>query len=350
LNDLRSLFAPDDARDAMRALGGLLLGLGLFMTFIRKSTDLGENWGDWGLLVTLLIAFAFLYGVGMLGALMTGGPRPWESVYLVIGVLLAPFVLLQFIEAINGSPGASLNTFWVFAVTAGLAAVATLVAGLRYGFLLASLAVIVSWSSLWDKILSDGLGAHFGIYRGLLIILAALLLAAAFAVWRLDEREGLWRASDIVTGASVSAVLAGSLSFPNVFLTSPFLTIPGASSSLLWEIVLLVVSLLAVGYGAWFAVRGPAYVGAIGLIAFLILAGSDLNDATPQGKIVGWPLILVIIGAVAFAVSLLPGIRTPDVDLEGRLRGSTPGGPAGGPPGAPSPPSAPGAPGGDPVA
>src|SRR5919201_5192224 len=171
MNDLRTLFAPDEARDA-----------------IRNSSGLGSNWGDWGLLATLLIAFAFLYGVGMLGALSTGGPRPWESVYLVFGVLLAPFVLLQFIEASNGSPGASLNTFWVFGVTAGLAAVATLVAGVRYGFLLGSLALIVSWSALWDKVLSNGIGAHFGIYRGLLIILGLLLLGAALVVFRLDER------------------------------------------------------------------------------------------------------------------------------------------------------------------
>ena len=49
--------------------------------------------------------------------------------------------------------------------------------------------VIVSWSALWDKILSDGIGQHFGIYRGLLIILAGLLFAAAFAAWRLNPLE-----------------------------------------------------------------------------------------------------------------------------------------------------------------
>jgi len=330
VNDLRSLLAPDDARDAIRALGGLLLGLGLFMTFIRKSTGLGSTWGDWGLLATLLIAFAFLYGVGTLGALSTGEPRPWESVYLVFGILLAPFVLLQFIEAINGSPGSSLNTFWVFGITAGLAAASALFGGLRYGLLLASLAVIVSWSGLWEGILSDGLGAHFGIYRGLLIVLAAALLAAAFAVWRLDERDGVGRASEIVTGAAASAVLAGSLSFPKVFaISNPFVTVTAPASSLLWELVLLVVSLLAVGYGSWLAVRGPAYGGGIGLIVFLILTGSDLNDATPQGKIVGWPLVLVVVGLVGFAVSLLPGIKTPDVDLETKLRGRAPGSPGG---------------------
>ena len=123
----------------------------------------------------------------------------------VFGILVAPWMLLQFIEAVGGSPGASLNIVWVFAVTAGLGVGAALLAGLRYGLLLASLSVIVSWSALWDKILSDGIGQHFGIYRGLLIILAGLLFAAAFAAWRLNPVEGRGRANEIVTGAAVSA-------------------------------------------------------------------------------------------------------------------------------------------------
>ncbi len=313
MNELQRLFAPDEARDALRKLGGLLLGLGLFMTFIRKgSSGLGSAWGDWGLLATLAVAFAFLYGVGMLGALSTGRLRPWESVYLVFGVLVAPWMLVQFVEAVGGSPGASLNIVWVFAVVAGLAVAAALIAGLRYGLLLASLAVIASWSALWDKVLSDGIGQHFGIYRALLIILAGLLLAAAFAAWRLDEDEGRGRANEIVTGAAVSAVIAGSLSVPKVFaLDNPFFVVSGPESSLLWEIVLLAVALLAVGYGSRFGARGTAYVGGIGLAVFLLLAGSDVNDATPKGDLAGWPLILVIVGALAFVASMLPGLRTP---------------------------------------
>jgi hypothetical protein len=175
--------------------------------------------------------------------------------------------------------------------------------------------VIVPWSALWDKILSDGIGQHFGLYRGLLIILALLLLAAAAAAWRLDGDDGRGRANEIVTGAAASAVIAGSLSVPKVFaLDNPFVSVSGPESSLFWEIVLLVVSLLAVGYASRFAARGTAYVGGIGLGVFLLLAGSDVNDATPKGDLVGWPLVLVVVGALAFVASLVPGLRAPGVD------------------------------------
>jgi hypothetical protein len=53
--DLSRLLAPDDGRDGLRALAGLLLGLGFFMAWARKSGGLGEGWGDWGLFITLLI-------------------------------------------------------------------------------------------------------------------------------------------------------------------------------------------------------------------------------------------------------------------------------------------------------
>ncbi len=311
MSDVGKLFAPDEGRDALRKFGGLLLGLGLMLAFVRKGTNaFGYTWGDWGLFAILLIAFVFLYGLGLIGA-VTAGLRSWGSVYLVFGILVAPLALLQFIEAINGAPGASLNTFWVFGVTAGLAVAATLVAGLRYGLLLASLALIVAWSALWDKILSNGIGAHYGVYRGLLLLLAVLFLgaAAALATRRIDP-DGPERAGELVTGASLAAVIAGSLSAPKVFaFSNPFFTVAGPTSSLLWEIVLLVVSLLAIGYGSRFSVRGPAYVGAFGLLVFVLVAGLDLNDSTPEGSLVGWPLLLVLVGAIACVVSLVPGGR-----------------------------------------
>jgi hypothetical protein len=321
VNQLSRLFAPDNTRDALRNLGGLLIGTGLLMVWLRKTGgQFGGGWGDWGLFVVLLLTFAFLYGVGMLGRLSIDRYRPWAGVYLVFGIIVAPLLLAQFVDAVNGNSGAALNLFWIFLVTAGLAVAAALLAEARYGLLLASLALIVSWSALWDKILSNGLAAHLGIYRGLLLILAALLVVAGFAVALLDRP------------ATVGATPASRRFTKIAAFGNPFVSFPTAASSFFWELVLLVVSLLALGYGAWAAVRGPTYVGAIGLFSFLFIAGIDLNDSTPQGKIVGWPLALVIIGGVAFVASLLPSVKLPAVRFE---RG---GGTPGPPPTAPQPP------------
>lgn len=333
--NLSRLFAPDEGRDALRTLGGLLLGLGFFMAFARKSGGLGEGWSDWALFITLLIITVFLYGVGLVGRLNTPTLRAWQAVYVVFGILLLPFLLFQFIEAVGGNASAGLNVFWVLLVTAAAAAFAALVADIRYGLLLTAIALIVSLSALWNEILSDGLIAHYGIYRGLLVIYGLLFLALAFAVYRFDpltrlrpsrvaasEPERWLRAQDLVTGAALSAVLAGAITFTAFFAqTDSLFAPPVASPSLLWDLELLLASLLAVLWGARFAVRGPTYVGAIGLLIFMIDVGSEVGVDFPESTIVGWPLILALVGAAIFVASLLPDITTPNA--EAKLRGTS---------------------------
>lgn len=352
--NLSRVFAPDDGRDGLRALAGLLLGLGFFMTFIRKSS-IGEPWGDWGLLITLLIITVFLYAVGLIGRLNTPTLRAWQAIYLIFGILLIPLLLFQFLEAIGGDTGASLNVFWIFLVTAAAAAFAALVADVRFGLLLAAISIIVAWLALWNEIISDGLFAHYGIFRGLSVIIGLLLVGVAILVYRSDplvslrahrtpspESERWTRAHDVITGAAIAGVLAGALSFTAVFAQADTLFAPPvASPSLLWDLELLVASLLAVLWGARFGVRGPTYVGGIGLFIFLVSVGSELGVDFPEATIVGWPLILALVGLALFVASLLPDVNTPDA--EQRIRETV--GPGAGTSGAgttpPPPPSAP---------
>jgi hypothetical protein len=345
--NLSRLFAPDEGRDGLRTLAGLLLGLGFFMAFARKSGGLGGGWSDWALFITLLIITVFLYALGLVGRLITPTARPWQSVYVVFGILLLPFMLFQFIQAVGGDATADLNVFWVLLVTAAAAAFAALIADVRYSLLLASISVIIGLSALWDKILSNGLIAHYGIYRGLLVIYGLLLLAGAFAVYRFDplarlrpggvrasEPDRWLRAQDVVTGAAIAAVAAGAITFTAFFAqTNSLFAPPVASPSLLWDLELLVASLLAVIWGSRVGVRGPTYVGAIGLLIFLIDVGSEVGVDVPDSTIVGWPLILALVGAGLFVISLIASVETPDAEARLRGTGSTGAGtnpPAGG--------------------
>lgn len=327
MDALRVLFAPDEARDMLRKLGGLLLGIGMLLIFVRKSEPaLGETWGDFGLFVVLLLPCLFLYAVGFLGRQSTRELRPWESVYLVFALIFVPLVLFQLIELVNGDTGASLNVFWIFLVTAGLAALAAFLAGVRYQLFLGSVALIVSWSALWDEILTDGLAGDLGTYRGLLIILAALLLGAALAVYLLDRDAELARPSELVTGAGLSAVTAaGGISLTTIFSEATVVLLPTARPSNFWNGVLLIVALLLVLYGARFRVRGPSYVGAIGLFLVILIVGLDLPEMRGN-NIVGWPLAALVAGAIAFGLSLIPGLK---VDVTMGQRGSGPGPPRG---------------------
>jgi hypothetical protein len=353
--NLSRVFVPDDGRDALRALAGILLGLGFFMTFIRKSS-IGEPWGAWGLLIVLLIITVFLYAVGLIGRQHTPTLRGWQAIYLIFAIILLPFLLFQFVDAVGGDTASNLNTFWIFLVTAAAAAFAALVADVRFGLLLASISIIVAWLALWDKIISDGLVAHYGVFRGLLVIIGLVLVGVALLVYRSDPLARLradrtaapeptrWsRAHDVITGAAIAGVLAGAITITAVFseADTPFAP-PAASPSLLWDLELLVASLLAVLWGARFGVRGPTYVGGIGLFIFLITVGSELGVDVPEATLVGWPLILALIGLGLFVASLLPDVNTPDA--EERIRdavGGTGSGAAGAAPPPPPPVSPP---------
>jgi hypothetical protein len=310
-----------ESRPVLRIVAGLLFGLGFTMAYLRKSSDgLGGTWGDWALFATLLIVIAVLYGAGFAARLRPAAREPWQAMYMVFATLLLPFLLFRFIAAVSGSPGADLNVSWVFLATAVAAGAIALAADVRFGLLLASIAIIVSWLSLWGKILSGGLGEHFGTFRLLLIAIALALLAAAYLVNRREplrrfRRDRLdatpaerWlRAQDLVTGAAIACIGLGAIALPSFLVgAAPLVTASAPSPSLLWDVVLLVGSLLAVVWGVTFASRGPAYIGGLGLFLFLFEVGLEAGVADRSSTILGWPLILAIAGAALFAVTALP--------------------------------------------
>jgi hypothetical protein len=126
---VRELLADDDQQhDALRAVGGLLLGAGMLVVALRRSDTFANPWSDGVILLVLVVPCVFLYALGMLGARATEAPRAWPSTYLIFGIVLVPLALFQFIDAIQGNTGASLNIAWVFLVTAGAGVAAALFA------------------------------------------------------------------------------------------------------------------------------------------------------------------------------------------------------------------------------
>jgi hypothetical protein len=319
---MNELFTPDDTRDALRKLGGILIGLAALMIYIRKGPFISLNpdqWAAFPMFLVLAIPAVYLYGA-IFTRPRSGELRVWQAVHSTFGLIFVPLALFQFIDLIGGTPNTSLNVFWVFALTAALAFYAGAVAGVRVQLLLGSIALIVSWSGLWNKVLEDGIGTHYGVYRGLLGILAIGLLAGALYVWRTnpggDEVSssatgpagdlGLWKASELFTGAGIAAVLACSLGITAVSNLSPLAqpNVAAIETNNLWDILLLLVSLGLIGIGSQIGTRGPVYVGAIGLAFFLLIVGLDLNSDEPHPfQFGGWPWVLLALGVAGIVLS-----------------------------------------------
>jgi hypothetical protein len=210
---LRSLLATDDeGQQALRVLGGMLLGAGMLVLAIRRSSDFANPWGDGLLFLVLLAPCVFLYGLGMLTARGSDVRRSWQAAYLVFGVLLVPLVLFQLVEWVGASPDAPLNVAWVFLLSAVAGVAAALLGGVRVGLLLASLALVVAWVALWDELLSDGAFEDRTVLRWLLLAIAAILVAACVALRRLRPGSDPSRWNELITAAGVAA-LTGAAAF-----------------------------------------------------------------------------------------------------------------------------------------
>src|ERR671918_2859971 len=149
---MSELLRPDDTRDALRKIGGLLFGLGVLMLLLRKSViPQADPLKDGFKLIIWAVPAVLLYG-GSLTQRETGGLRPWQTVYSIFGLVFVAGALLQLVDTIDETPDESLNTAWVFAVVAALAFYAGATRGIRFQFLFGGIALIIAWSALWDKI------------------------------------------------------------------------------------------------------------------------------------------------------------------------------------------------------
>jgi len=305
---LRQIQSQDDSRtEALRALGGLLLGTGALVLLLRKSS-FEDPWGDGLLLIAWLIPALILYGGGILAA-RAGEPKAWHSVWVVFGILFVYGTLIQFLTVIDGDADAPLNTVWTLCVVAAVAAGAAVFARVGFGWLLAGLALAGAWLSLWEEILENGVADDIGTFRGLCMIAALGLVAGAWMI----ERRGRDRseAAELVTAGGLAFLLgAGLVSLVGAFgsLLVPFPTETTGSGiaqpSLFWDLVLLGGSIALIAAGSYARLRGPVYVGAAGILTFVLLVGGDLDDDSPAGSIVGWPLILLALALLAVAGSV----------------------------------------------
>jgi hypothetical protein len=320
---LRTIQADDDdLRRGLRALGALLLGVGALVLAYRRS-NFEDPWGDFALLLVALLPAVLLYGGGFLAARSAVEARAWHGVFLVFGLIFALFTFFQFLELIDGNTGASLNIAWIFAVVGAMGVAAALIAGVRFGMLAAGIAFSIAWFAVWDEVLGDDF-SDAGTIRGLSVIAAVILGVAGLALYlrrggrfslsALDDPE-LALPSELFTAAGLVFLFGTGILSATGAIAQGIVTALGplasqatgasfAEPSLFWDIVLLLGSLKLIVLGTRLGFRGPAYVGAAGLAIFVVLVGLDLDDSSPSGSVVGWPLILLVLGAAALAASV----------------------------------------------
>ena len=347
-----------EVSDLVRCVGGLIFAAGAIVLLARESTHHG--WGSFALLLVVLVPTVVLYvlSLGVLEPSETKRPQPWQSVLMVAAVLLVPVTLLEFLRWVGASTHHILYSAGVFAVTALLAGYAARRARVSLAALLATLSLLVTWLLVWEKVLGH---PSANTYRWLLVAAGVLLLLAAARL----AQKGAIGAGEVATAGGIAAVAAGMLGVIIGYLVGVFRGISGlvepqsssASSGefathlhvsrirsgerllphtrlthpprsplnafthnsglqhLGWDVYLLVASLVLLWVGSRARVRGLGYVGGVGLLAFLISVGAQItrleSGRAPSTSILGWPLVLLVIGVTGLVLS---GLRRSEPD------------------------------------
>jgi len=278
-----------------------------------------------------------LYVLSLAGAgSLRRDAEQWQTVLAVTAILLTPLALFELLRWAGASTDRVLYDALVFAVTGVLAGYVARSARVSYAALLGAISLLIAWLFVWDKVLGHPSADTF---RWLLVAGAVVLLLTSAGLAAIDAVG----ASEVATAGGLAAVAAGVfgivvgafVGLARTVLSSAFSAeSAGASGTLApdtnglrhisheaqpiihtngvqhfgWDLYLLLISLALVWVGSRIRVRGLGYVGGAGLLALVISLGVQITQIeagrTPTSGAGGWPLALIIAGAVALVVSL----------------------------------------------
>jgi len=376
---LAPMSLDDRSGDLLKALSGLLFAAGCVALWVRKgslASELfeGDPWGGLLLTLVLFVPFAILYGLAFsreevavasatvdeVSATREGGAittragetqtlaagevsAPWQTVFFVTAILLAIPMDFQFWDWI----GANTEDGWIqaliFLFIAALAGVAAR-RGVPYAVLIAAFSLLFVWLSVWDELVDPGANG----FRWLLFIFGAIALVAGLGVRAGNERSG----NAVLTVAGIAAVLAFGFGIIAEYSGLQGDVIGAAfgggieddspiKQNVFWDFMLLATSLALIVGASRAGWRGLGYVGAIGLLGFLLSVGVQLGDVIEEvskgeefsAGILGWPLLLLIVGGLGLLAAFAGGAAGRSVPP------AAPAPPAGGAPAGGAPPS-----------
>jgi hypothetical protein len=280
---------PHPHRGDVIAAGAVALAAGVAMVNIRMD----GTWGSGIHFVMTALAAALILGMGMLAPLEGEDPRPYHSTLLVAGLLLADIALLRLADVLgaSGTGDSSGAIFWTQLATAALALLAARRANSAVCTLIAAVALGGAFLAFVDWVF-DPHGVTT--FRWLLV-----LLALVYATASLNARQRRPRHAVQLVSASGLAVLA----LEALSVLDGLDDDSGFSPGWGWELFMLAASWGLLAYAAVDRERGPGYIGFFALAGYVYLAGVPDRDGA---SLIGWPIVLLLIGAAGLAVGLRP--------------------------------------------
>jgi hypothetical protein len=290
---VRELLRPPPHRGPLIAAGSVSLAVGIALEELRLSSSLGSGVH----MAILLLAGGLIYWLGAQAPNEEGEPPAYQSVLLVVGLLLLYGALLTTADVLGADfgPFPAGAIVWTSLLAVGLALWPALERNsaicLLFAAAFSAFALLSAWRFLFHATSQTP-------YRWLLLALAIACVLASLALREPAPRHAqqLVNAAGLAIAAiGIVGLLSGAVTFVSLGFDLPS-RLPG-----FWEVVLLAAGFGLIAYGALDRAPGPAYLGVLNTLLFVAAVASS-----PQPTLYWWPLTLLLVGVVALVAGLRP--------------------------------------------
>jgi drug/metabolite transporter superfamily protein YnfA len=290
---LRELLRPPPHRGPLVAAGAVSLAVGVSLEELRLDDGLpiGVH------MAILLLSGGLLFFLGAQAPNEGGKPPAYQSVLLGAGLPLLFAGLMTTAEALGSDFWAPGALMWTSAVTAALALWPAFERNSAISLLLAAIVGGVALLSAWAWIFDAQSPAP---YRWLMAAYAGGLVLCSLAL-----RAPARRHAEVLTDAAGLAIAVIGLSGVSN-LNTPIGASGTSGLPWFWDIVVLGAGFGLVAFGAVDRSPGPAYLGVVNLILFILVVGGGDN-----GTLYWWPLVLIAGGVAMLVAGLRPRAPLP---------------------------------------
>ncbi|MDP9383678.1 MAG: hypothetical protein M3P50_00310 [Actinomycetota bacterium] len=285
------LLRPPAHRGPLIASGAVVLATGVVLAQLRLEEPLGDGVH----LLYAALAAAVMLALGLQARLEGGAPAAYQSVLLVTGLVLLGVALFRLADVLgagdDGYPSGAV--VWTSLLLGGAALACALRARSSICGFIAALAGASALLNLVDLLFHPDSATP---YRVLLVGLAGIMVLVSLVL-----RGGRYRASVLLVDAAALFVAGVALTFVSV--AAVFSGSLGEGAGAGWELVVLVAACGLIAFGAVDRQPGPAYLGVLNLVLFIVLA---VQTDGGEDTLLWWPLLLLALGAGVMAAGLRP--------------------------------------------
>ncbi len=301
MNAVLDYLRPHPHRGDVIAAGAIPLALAGLVIALRMT-----QWSHAARFVVTGLIAALILTMAWLAPLEWETPRPYHSMLLVAGLLMLIVTLRLLAQTIGASASFSAGSgFWTFAVEAAAAGYAAWHANSAICTLIAAVATGVAFEALINWIFGP---VGIGTFRAMLLVVSAAFAAGAIRLHDGQRRHSvaLVNAVGLASALLAFTFVASALAALETSVAVGSLDRASSGVGFGWKLYSLAIGFGLVAYAGVDREPGPAYLGTGVLILFAVSVAFPSLGGGPHSSLVGWPLFLLVIGAIGLAIGLRP--------------------------------------------